>query len=325
MAATAAAAVAESQHAGTFWFPPQASTVAAASDRLWYAIYWLSVAGFIGVVIALAFFLVRYRNKGVRPAEDQTSHNTTLELTWTILPVFLVIAMFWFGLTGYIDMRTPPRGAYEIGVTGVKWNWTFTYPNGLKTKDLHVPVDRPVRLVMTSEDVIHSFFVPAFRVKMDVVPGRYNDMWFEATTPGNYRFTCTEYCGAKHWDMMGNVVVHERGGFESWLDQEESQLAGASPVEKGGKLFQTLGCVACHSVDGSPGLAPTLKAAFGRQESLTDGSKIVIDENYIRESVVNPAAKVVAGFNPIMPAYQGRVSDEDLTAIIQYIKSLSKG
>jgi cytochrome c oxidase subunit 2 len=220
-------------------------------------------------------------------------------------------------------MSTAPANAYEILVDGQKWNWTFTYPNGYADSMLHVPVDRPVQLVMSSADVIHSLYVPAFRIKMDVVPGRYSKAWFEATAPGEYELFCAEYCGTDHSSMITKVVVHPVGEFETWLEQASNFLETMSPVDAGRKLYQIRGCQQCHSVDGSAKTGPTLLGVFGKTETLTDGTSVVADENYIRQSILDPASQVVAGYEPVMPTYQGRIKDEEITVIIEYLKSLT--
>jgi len=245
-----------------------------------------------------------------------------LELTWTVIPLILVVVIFVFGFKGYLDMSTPPANAYEILVEGQKWNWSFTYPNGYIDSNLHVPVDRPIRLVMGSQDVIHSLYIPAFRVKMDVVPGRYAKAWFEATEPGEYDLFCAEYCGTSHSDMIAHVVVHPVGEFETWLEKASNFLETMTPVDAGRKLFQVRGCQQCHSVDGSAKTGPSMLGIFGRQENFVDGSTLAVDENYIRESILEPQAKIVAGYEPVMPTYQGRLSDPEIMAIIEYFKSL---
>ena len=209
-------------------------------------------------------------------------------------------------------------------VTAQKWSWQFTYPNGYTDENLHVPVDRPIRLVMQSQDVIHSLYVPAFRIKRDVVPGRYNKAWFEATVPGEYQIFCAEYCGTGHSDMLAKAIVHRPGEFESWLRKASDFLSTMTPEEGGRKLYKIHGCGQCHSTDGSPLTGPTFQGIFGHQVSLAGGGTVKVDENYIRESILNPAAKVVAGFEPVMPTFQGRLEDKEITAVIQYINSLSE-
>jgi cytochrome c oxidase subunit 2 len=308
---------------GSFWMPPKVSTVAHHVDSLFNFILGISIFFFLLIVVLMVYFVIRYRRREGAEAEASPSHNTALELTWTIIPLILVVVIFFFGFRGFLDMATPPANAYEILADGQKWNWSFTYPNGYVDANLHVPVNRPIRLVMTSADVIHSLYVPAFRVKMDVIPGRYSKAWFEATEPGEYELFCAEYCGTSHSDMLALVVVHPPGEFETWLEKASNFLETMSPVEAGQKLFQVRGCQQCHSVDGTAKTGPTMLGIFGRSEAMADGTTIVADENYIRESILEPMAKVVAGYEPVMPTYQGRIKDEEITAIIEYFKSLS--
>jgi cytochrome c oxidase subunit 2 len=308
---------------GSFWMPPQGSTVAHHVDWLFSFILAISVFFFLLIVILMVVFIIRYRRREGVEVEASPSHNMALELTWTIIPIVLVVVIFFFGFKGYLDMATPPANSYEILVDGQKWNWTFSYPNGYADANLHVPVGRPIRLVMSSADVIHSLFVPAFRIKADVVPGRYSKVWFEATEPGEYELFCAEYCGTSHSDMIAQVVVHPVGEFETWLEEASNFLETMSPVDAGRKLYQIRGCQQCHSVDGTGKTGPTMLGVFGRSQVLADGSSIIADENYIRESVLEPVARVVAGYEPVMPTYQGRIKDEEIIAIIEYLKSLS--
>jgi cytochrome c oxidase subunit 2 len=306
---------------GSFWMPPQVSTVAHSVDWLFNFILAISVFFFVLIVVVMIVFVLKYRRREGQTAEASPSHNTALEVTWTVIPVLLVIVIFFFGFKGFLDMATPPANAYEITVEGQKWKWSFTYPNGYVDENLHVPVDRPIRLVMSSADVIHSLYVPSFRIKMDVVPGRYSKAWFEATQPGEYDLFCAEYCGTGHSSMLAHVVVHPPGEFETWLDKASNFLETMSPVDAGRKLFQVRGCVQCHSMDGSAKTGPTLLNVFGRRENLSNGTTITVDENYIRESILEPAAQVVAGFEPVMPTFQGRLKDQEIMAIIEYLKA----
>jgi len=308
----------------SFWMPVQASTTAGEVDWLFNLILGISVFFFALIVAVMVLFLVKYRRrKNHAEAEASPSHNTLLEVTWTGIPVAIVIVIFFFGFKSYLNITTPPANAYEVHVGGQKWNWSFTYPNGYVDSNLHVPVDRPIQLIMTSADVIHSFFIPAFRVKADVVPGRYTKTWFEATIPGEYDIFCAEYCGTSHSDMLATVVVHPPGQFEAWLEKASNFLETMSPVEAGRKLYQVRGCQQCHSVDGSARTGPTFLKLFGKTESFKDGSTITADENYIRESILEPNARIVDGYEPVMPTYQGRLKDAEIGAIIEYIKSLN--
>ena len=305
----------------SYWFPPQASTTAAEVDWVYYFIYWISVFFTVMIVSAGLYFMWRFRSKKTAGAAA-AAHNTALEVTWTVVPGILCACIFYFGLTGYMDTHTPPDDAYVVNVTGVKWAWSFTYPDGTVSDTLHVPVHRPVRLVMTSEDVIHSLFIPAFRTKQDVVPGRYTEEWFEATETGEFTIFCTEYCGTKHSEMLSKVVVHPEGDFTKWLSAAGNIHERMSPVEAGELLVKQRGCMQCHTTDGSPSTGPSWKGIWGRSEKLADGSSVTVDENYIRSSIFHPQAQIVAGYGPVMPTFQGKLKDRDITAIIEYFKTL---
>ena len=309
---------------GSFWLPEQGSTVASQVDADWSLVYWTSVVFFALIVFLLFFFAIRYRGRAGQKAEKSVSHNTSLEVFWSVIPTLLVMVMFWQGYKTFINMATPPQNAYEILVEGQKWNWTFTYPGGYVDPQLHVPVDTPVRLVMSSQDVIHSLFIPAMRVKRDVVPGRYNKLWFNAVKTGEYDIFCTEYCGTEHSTMLSKLIVHERGEFDAWLEEASDFLSRMPPAEAGALLYNQRGCKQCHSVDGSPGIAPTFQGLFGSDEKLKDGSTVVVDENYIRESIYEPMARITAGYDPVMPTFAGRLKEEEVGAIIEYLKTLSE-
>jgi cytochrome c oxidase subunit 2 len=238
----------------------------------------------------------------------------------------IVVWIFWQGFTGYLDLQTPPANAYEVQVLGQKWKWLFTYPNGVVDDNLHVPPAEPVRLVMTSQDVIHSLYVPDFRIKRDALPGRYERQWFEAPEPGEYQLFCAEYCGTSHSGMIAKVIVHRsRPEFEAWLAEAGNFLDKLPPEklwEGGQKLYNQRGCKQCHSVDGVSGIGPSFKGIWGHNQPLKGGGSVVVEENYVRESIVNPQAKIVAGYEPVMPTYQGRLKDKEITAIIEYLKTL---
>jgi cytochrome c oxidase subunit 2 len=308
----------------TFWLPRRASNLASDVDFNFMLVYWICVFFFALITFLLIFFILRFRRRPGYEQEPSTSHNTPLEVVWSVIPTLIVIGLFWSGYKAYLNMAIPPQNSYEVLVTGQKWNWQFTYPNGYVDGELHVPIDTPVRLVMTSQDVIHSFFVPAFRVKRDVIPGRYTELWFTALDEGEYEIFCTEYCGTNHWNMMSKVTVHDRAGFDIWLEEASDFLSRMPPAEAGEMLYNVRGCKQCHSVDGSPGIAPTFLGLYGSDELLTTGDSVTVEENYIRESILNPQARVAAGYDPVMPTYQGRLKDEEITAIIEYLKTLSE-
>ncbi len=308
---------------GTFWMPPQASSVAPDVDWLFYAITGLSIFCFIGITIAVVYLCIRYRASRAPKPEPSPSHSDAIEITWTVIPSIIVVIIFVLGWQGYMRLAAAPEHAEEIQVRASTWNWEFTYPNGWVDSRLHVPVNRPVRLVMTSDDVLHSLFVPAFRTKMDVVPNRYTRMWFEATEPGTYRIYCAEYCGNGHARMDSEVVVHPPGGYEQYLDDAQQEMLDMPPVELGEFLYgERLGCQQCHSIDGTDGEGPTLKGIWGEERELADGSTVTVDENHIRTSLLEPQERVRAGYDPTMPTFRGRVEDREITALIEFIKSL---
>lgn len=304
-------------------FPRPSSTTAGSVDALFYFILIVSAVFFAIIVAAMVVFIVKYRQREDLQIQPSPDHNNKLEVVWTLIPSFIVGIIFFWGFVTFLDMRQPPDNSYEIQVNAKKWSWSFTYPNGHVDNNLHVPVDRPVSLVMSSDDVIHSLYIPAFRIKMDVIPGRYTKTWFEANTAGDYTLFCAEYCGTQHSTMLAKVVVHPSGEFDTWLDNAANLLKTMTPVEAGEILYVRRGCVQCHSVDGSAKVGPSFLNAYGTEQTLTSGESIQVDENYIRESILEPQAKVRAGYKPVMPTYQGQLKDEEIGALIAYIKSLS--
>lgn len=307
------------------WLPEQAAVNAHDVDWVFNYIFGICLFFFLLIAGLTIYFVLKYRRRPGDPIDPEYSptHNTPLEVLWTGIPLVLVITMFYYGFAGYLDLYTPPENAIEIQVHAEKWNWTFTYPNGWTDSELHVPVDRNIRLVMSSSDVIHSFFVPAFRTKMDVVPGRYHKTWFRATRPGKYRIFCAEYCGTSHSDMLSWIHVYPPGGYETWLAEVEETFYERPPAEVGRDLFLKFGCPQCHNVDSAAaGIGPSLKNLFGRTEVLDDGTSLEVDENYVRESILYPQAKKVAGYDPVMPTFSGRLDDRDVDALIAYLKSL---
>lgn len=306
-----------------FWMPTNASTFASDIDSLYHFLYWLSVVSCGGIFLVMAYFVVRYKagDRSHNEVGDNTSHhNTALEITWSVIPLFIVIFIFVWGFRGFVDLRTPPKDTLEIHAQAKKWNWLFSYPGGHKDPNLHVPIGKDVRIIIQSEDVLHSLYIPAFRTKMDAVPGRYTDLWFNATKPGSYPVFCAEYCGTSHSDMLATAVVHEEGGYKQWL--EEVSVFKGSPVELGAKMYDERGCKTCHSTDGSTLVGPSWKGIWGTDRRFADGSTGKVDENYIAESINNPSGKIVEGFAPSMPTYQGQLTDEQINGIVEYIKSL---
>jgi cytochrome c oxidase subunit 2 len=299
--------------------PERASSLAGEVDALFLFILGITALFAAGVWIALLYFAIRYRRRSNedRPAEIHGS--LVLELTWTVIPLAIMAVMFVWGAKVFFHMNRPPDDAMTVSVVGKRWMWKLQHMTGQREiNELHVPRGRAVKLVITSEDTIHSFFVPAFRIKKDAVPGRYNTAWFRATRNGTYHLFCAEYCGTEHSKMIGRVVVMEPEDYQTWL-------AGGpppeSPVVAGEKLFTELNCITCHRPD-SAGRGPVLVGIFGRPVSLATGDTVVADEAYVRDSILNPAARVVAGYQPVMPTYQGQVSEEQLISLIAYIQSL---
>lgn len=323
----------------TFWMPEQGSTYAHETDWLFYFIYWTSVIFTALIFFTMVIFAYRYRHREGRPAPAQgAGHSTTLEITWTIIPTIIVLVIFYYGFTGYIRMQDAPPKAMEILVTGRSWAWSYTYDNGLVTDQLHVPAGVPVRLVMTSDDVIHSFFVPAFRMKKDVVPGRYNKLWFEVPkseqwfgegkTSHEFDVYCAEYCGKNHSEMLSKVIVHDSPTtFKSWMEEANDPTRNyAGPKQWGEVLYKSRGCNQCHTVDGSTlaGGGPSWKNLFGEQTTFTDGTTAVADEEYIRDSILYPAKHIVQGYTNIMPSFLGSLNERDVNSLVAYMKSISE-
>lgn len=308
---------------GTAWMPSQASTVAPDVDALYYFIYWLSVIFFAIVVGATFFFVVKYRRRGEATTTSGVDHNLTLEIIWTAIPTILVMIIFVWGFKGFVRLYVVPAHAMQVNVTAQKWFWTFDYPEGVNAvNELIVPVDKPVKLLMSSKDVIHSFFVPNFRIKQDIVPNRYQIIWFEATQTGTFNLFCTQYCGKGHSEMVGKVIVKTQKEYQDWIDQASGPVAGETMADYGKKLYTSRACNTCHSIDGTPNTGPTFKGAYGRTETLADGTTIVVDENYIRESLLEPTKKVVSGFQPVMPTYQGILKQQQIDALIEFLKTV---
>jgi cytochrome c oxidase subunit II len=299
-------------------WPQRASTMAGNVDALF--IFLLIVSGLITLLIFISviYFAARYRHRKGVPAE-QVEGSIALELTWTIIPFGVFMVIFLWGAVVYFKSRTPPRDSTEVYVVAKQWMWKLEHAEGQREiNELHVPVGRDVRLIMTSQDVIHSFFIPAFRIKQDVLPGRYTIAWFRATKPGTYHLFCSQYCGTQHSGMIGNIVVMDPAQYEAWMSGGSSGPLSAT----GEKIFAELGCSTCHRTD-TQGRGPNLQGVFGHPVMLEDGRTVTADENYIRECILDPGARRVKGFQPIMPTFQGLVSEEQVNALVAYVKSLS--
>src|SRR5687768_3802478 len=304
------------------FFPQQASAQAGQVDAIYF--FMLSVTAFFSLLIAtlVVVFAIKYRRRHHSEVGAAIHGSLALELLWTVIPFLITMVMFAWGAKVFFDLYRPPAGAMEIYVVGKQWMWKAQHMDGLREiNELHVPVGRPVKLIMGAEDVLHSFYIPAFRVKADVIPGRYNVLWFTATKPGRYHLFCAEYCGTKHSGMIGWIHAMEPAAFQSWLSG--GSRPAETPAAAGAKLFQDFACISCHRDDAET-MAPQLRGLFGKTVELQGGATAVADETYIRESIVLPQAKIVNGFQPIMPTFQGLVSEEQLLQLIAYVRSLGE-
>jgi cytochrome c oxidase subunit 2 len=299
---------------GFQWWPDQASSVAGKVDALYAFLIVVTVFFTVLIFAAIVFLALKYRRRpGVKPQVVHTSH--ALELTWTIIPFVLTMVMFFWSAGLYVHMQRAPDDAMQINVVGKQWMWKIQHPTGKREiNELHVPKDRPIRLVMTSQDVIHSFYLPSFRVKQDVLPGRYTSEWFTATKVGEYHLFCAEYCGTQHSGMIGKVIVMEPTEYQAWLAGTPSD---ESPAAAGAKLFTQFQCFTCHGQRG-PGLA----GLYGSKVKLADGSTVTADDDYLRESILSPNAKIVSGFQALMPTYAAQLTEEQVMDLVSYIKSL---
>ncbi len=301
---------------------PQASRFASDVDALVAFITWGSVILFVLITMISLYFLWKYRRIGAPTFTSPISHNNQLEITWTLIPTVLVFIIFFWGFKSYLDMRVIPANSMELKVTGKKWFWAIDYPNGTNSvNEMVLPVNKPVKLLLSSSDVIHSFYIPAFRTKMDAVPNRYTTMSFEPTMTGTFDIFCAEYCGKSHSGMIGKARVVTESEYAKWLEEAESG-GKMSPAEFGSKLFTSKACATCHSNDGTANTGPTWKGIYGAKHKMADGSEVVVDENYLRQSMLEPNAKVVAGYQPVMPTYQGVLKEKQIDALIAYIKTL---
>jgi cytochrome c oxidase subunit II len=341
----------------TFQLPEQMSTVAGDIDWLYYFIYWTSVVLFVAIVGAMIYWAIKYRERPGHKASP-TGHNMPLEIAWTVAPIFILAFLFHKGFQGYMDMAVAPGNSIEIRVNAKQWSWEFVYPNGGSSPELHVPEGKPVKLVLTSADVLHSFFVPALRVKRDVVPGMFTTVWFQTTHTGHDDIACAEYCGGRstgangelpyepsddprnpypagqatgHWAMHGMMFSETDEDYAKFLksigDKCEEFASTGKPcpadiaAAQGQKIYSNKGCLACHTTTGVPGVGPSWKGIWGKEESTNVGT-VKIDENYVRESILDPQAKIVTGFGPVMPTFRGQISDQELNEVIAYIESL---
>lgn len=309
--------------AASFWNPGEHSTMAGNVDSLFYFILWASVVFFAIVVGGIIYFGIRYRRRGKDELTTGMDHNLALEITWTVIPTILIVIVFLWGFKDFLRLHIMPAHAMEVKVTGQKWFWTTDYPDGTAlVNEMVVPVNTPVRVLLSATDVIHSFYIPSFRVKMDALPNRYTLAWFEATNVGTYDWFCAEFCGKGHSEMIAKVRVLTPADFAKWQETASAMGEGVAPEVYGAQLYKQKACITCHSIDGTIIQGPSFKGIFGHEVQFTDGSKTTIDENYIRESILNPRAKIVNGFQPVMPTFQGILKDKQVDALIAYIKSL---
>lgn len=300
-------------------FPESATEMAREIDTLYFVA--LGITAFFSVLIAalVLYFATRYRRQTEHEVGKPEKAGMWLEVVWSVIPLVILIGMFAWGAKIFFEARRPPGDAITYYVTAKQWMWKLQHPDGRREiNELHVPLGQTIKLVMTSEDVIHSFFVPAFRVKMDVLPGRYTTLWFRADKAGTYRLFCTEYCGAEHSYMGGSIIVMEPRDYEAWLG---GRTLAPQRVATGEEIFARLACDTCHRSN-SAAQAPILDGLFGTMARLADGSEVLVDENYLRESILNPAAKLAEGYMAVMPTAQGRLTEEELLQLIRYLKSL---
>lgn len=318
------------------WTPRSASTLSDGTDWVFNFITYWNYAFFLGVVGAMGYFTYKFLRKSDADRTEKVKDSVAMEMFWVIFPTLLVMVVFVLGAKDYVRQRVVPNNAYEIQVTAFQWGWSFTYPNGAQSDSLVVPANTPVRMVMTSKDVIHSFYIPDFRVKQDVIQNRYSYVWFNAPKPTlqydrpndstlvlkrvdrAHILHCTEYCGKDHSNMNRSVNVMPMRDFEAWIEK----IGGVEATVEGGMQVYKAKCASCHSVDGSKIVGPTWKGMWGASHSMTDGSSAMVDENYIRESILNPNAKVVSGFPPVMTNFTGLIRDDEIAALIVYMKSL---
>ncbi len=302
-------------------FPPQASTFAGQVDALYF---FLVATTFVFVILifgGVIYFTAKYRRRSPTERPPQIHIDMRLEVLWSIIPLILVMISFAWGTSVFMNMAQAPEDALELRAVGRQWMWKLQHPSGAREiNQMHIPVGKPIKVILASEDVIHSFYVPAFRIKMDVVPGRYTAAWFEATREGEFHLFCAEYCGTQHSGMIGRVVAMKPVDYQRWLS---AQAVDEPVIVSGERLFQQLGCGTCHQ-SLSTAQGPSLQGLFGRSVKLQSGQTVVADEPYIRESILNPHARIVDGYQPIMPTYQGQLTEDALHQIMAYLKTLGR-
>ncbi|WP_158785584.1 cytochrome c oxidase subunit II [Granulicella sp. L46] len=299
-------------------FPAEASGIAPYVDALYFFLVAMTIFGTTFVAILLLVFSVRYRREK-NPVATQIEGSTLLEATWTIIPLAIFLVTFVWGALLYFRIYDPPTNAMNIYIVGKQWMWKAEHPGGQhEINALHVPTGKPIQLTMISQDVFHSFSIPDFRIKREVIPGRYSTVWFEATQVGTYHLFCTQYCGTQHSGMIGEVTVMTPGDYKKWLEQSNS---GQSLAQNGERLFASMGCNSCHNGTAAA-RGPSLAGVYGSKLTLTDGRQILVDDAYLRNAILNPSEHVTAGFAPIMPTYQGQISEDGLIDLVEFIKNM---
>lgn len=300
-------------------FPPEASAIAGQTDALYFFLILISMVGMIAVGILVFGFSFLYRKEN-NPEATQVEGSTLLEATWTIIPLGLFMVCFVWGALLYFRIYNPPTNAMNIYIVGKQWMWKAEHPGGQhEINSLHIPINKPIQLTMISQDVFHSFSIPAFRVKREVIPGRYTTVWFTATEAGTYHLFCTQYCGTLHSGMIGEIVVMQPNEYQAWISNSTS---GTSLAQNGERLYASLGCNACHSGDAAA-RGPNLAAVYGTRLQLENGSYVEANDAFLRDTILNPSMHVTKGFAPIMPTYQGQISEEGLIDLVEYIKNLN--
>jgi cytochrome c oxidase subunit II len=322
---------------GGFWMPAELSTTAPSIDWAFYVVLWICVIIFIPIILITGYFIVKYRRRTPdQEPEASPNHSQLLEIGWTVPTIPIVTVFFYVGVHGFVDGRTMPKNAYEIGVVAQKWNWLFEYPEGVKSPELHVPANQNVVLTMRSNDVLHAMYIPVLRVKQDIVPGRFTKVWFNTTKPVEANLFCAEYCGDNHSGMITKFQAHDDEGYKKWFEDAKDwrkwKLKNPDGTERpytqaeaGEKFYRERGCQSCHSIDGTIKVGPSFKGLYGTERDYTSAQgpgRVTADENYVRESIVEPAAKVRVGFQPAMPSFKGQFRDDEIVTIIEYLKTL---
>lgn len=304
------------------WLPESASPLSQSVDPIFNFILWMSIILFVGIILVVIYFSFKYRKDNEVKRNASFTHHTMLEITWSVIPLILVMFIFAWGAKGFMNFMVSPAGAQEIRVTGKQWLWQFDYPKeGITSMgEFVVPVNKPIKLIMSSEDVLHSFFIPNMRIKYDLVPNRYTTTWFEADRIGVYQVFCTEYCGDAHSNMLAVLKVVSEEDYEEWL-ATSSDTSSIPLMELGEKLYVKSACNTCHALDDSIKTGPSWKNLYGMKREFEDGSSLMADDNYLRESIMDPKCKIVKGFQPVMPTYQGLLKDREVDALIEFIKA----